>query len=104
MLLGGHFHSGVPRLCLPCLPSRDATDVNALCVSVTNLSAPNNVLKMYIIISLICFFNKLNMMRNYYERLDDVFEIKIQLFMQSRIRTANFVNIDPFVFKLCCVK
>ena len=24
MLLGGHFHSGAPRLCLPCLPSRDA--------------------------------------------------------------------------------
>ena len=24
MLLGGPFHSGAPRLCLPCLPSRDA--------------------------------------------------------------------------------
>ena len=25
MLLGGHFHSGAPRLCLPCLTTRDAT-------------------------------------------------------------------------------
>ena len=24
-LLGGPFHSGAPRLCLPCLPCRDAT-------------------------------------------------------------------------------
>ena len=27
ILLGGPFHSGAPRLCLPCLPSRDATAV-----------------------------------------------------------------------------
>ena len=35
------------------------------------------------------------MMRNYYERLEEVFEVNIQLFMQSRICTTNFVNIDP---------
>ena len=34
-------------------------------------------------LSLICFFKKLNMMRNYYERLEEVFEDNIQLFMQS---------------------
>ena len=28
-LLGGPFHSGAPRLCLPCLPYRDATDSQA---------------------------------------------------------------------------
>ena len=28
MLLGGPFHSGAPRLCLPCLPSRDAAVVS----------------------------------------------------------------------------
>ena len=27
LLLGGPFHSGAPRLCLPCLPSRDAACV-----------------------------------------------------------------------------
>ena len=50
------------------------------------------------------FFKKLNMMRNYYERLEEVFEVNIQLFMQSRMCTTNFVNIDPIVFKLCCVE
>ena len=38
------------------------------------------------------------MMRNYSERLDEVFEVNIQLFMQSRICTTNFVDIDPIVF------
>ena len=38
------------------------------------------------------------MMRNYYERLADVFEVKIQLCMQSILWTAN---IDPLV-RLCC--
>ena len=50
------------------------------------------------------FFKKLNMMRNYYERLEEVFEVNIQLFMQSRICTTNFVNIDPIVLKLCYVE
>ena len=27
---GGGFHSGAPRLCLPCLPSRDAADSKTL--------------------------------------------------------------------------
>ena len=44
------------------------------------------------------------MMTNYYERLEEVFEANIQLFMQSRICTTNFVNIDPIVLKLCCVE
>ena len=35
------------------------------------------------------------MMRNYYERLEEVFEVNIQLVMQSRICTTNVVNIDP---------
>ena len=43
------------------------------------------------------FFKELNMMRNYYLRLEDVFEVNIQLFMQSRICTTNFFNIDPIV-------
>ena len=50
------------------------------------------------------FFKKLNMMRNYYERLHEVFEVNIQLFMQSKICTTIFVNIDPIVLKLCCVE
>ena len=38
------------------------------------------------------------MIRNYCERLEDVYEVKIQLFMQSRICTANVVdNIDPLL-------
>ena len=44
------------------------------------------------------------MMRNYYERLEEVVEANIQLFMQSRICTTNFVNIDPIVLKSCCVE
>ena len=44
------------------------------------------------------------MMGNYYERLEEVFEVNIQLFMQSRICTKHFVNIDPIVLKLCCVE
>ena len=53
---------------------------------------------------IICFLKTLNMMRKYYERLYDMCEVKIQLFMQSRICTANFFNIDPLVYKLCCVE
>ncbi len=52
-------------------------------------------------LSLICFFKKLNLMRNYYERLEEVFDVNIQLFMQSRICTTNVVNIVPIVLKLC---
>ena len=43
-------------------------------------------------------------MRKYYERLEEVFEVNIQLFMQSRICTTIFFNIDPIVLKLCCVE
>ena len=50
------------------------------------------------------FFFKLNMLRNYYERLEEVFEGNMQLFMQSRICTTQFFNIDPIVLKLCCVE
>ena len=50
------------------------------------------------------FLKKLNMMRNYYERLDEVVDVNIQLFMQSRICTTYFVNIYPIVLKLCCVE
>ena len=50
------------------------------------------------------FFKKLNIMRNYFERLEEVIEVNIQLFMQSRISTTNVVNIDPIVLKLCCVE
>ena len=44
------------------------------------------------------------MMINYYERVEEVFEVNIQLFMQSRICVTNFVNIDPIVLELCCVE
>ena len=43
------------------------------------------------------FFKKLNMIRNDCERLEDVYEDKTQLFMQSRICTANLVDIDPLL-------
>ncbi len=44
------------------------------------------------------------MMRNYDERLEEVFEVNIQLLMESKICTTNLVNIDPIVLKLCCVE
>ena len=34
-------------------------------------------------------------------RGEKIFEVNIQLFMQSRICTTNVVNIDPIVLKLC---
>ena len=43
------------------------------------------------------FFKKLKMLKNYYERLEEVVEVNIQLFMQSRICTTNVVNIVPIV-------
>ena len=53
--------------------------------------------EIYQILNHIRFLKKLNTMRNYYERLEEVFEVNIQLLMQSRIRTTNVVNIDPIV-------
>ena len=38
---------------------------------------------------------KLNMMINYYVRLEEVSEVKIELFLQSRICTTIFFIIDP---------
>ena len=68
---------------------------NTLSATVTNLSR----LK-FTKFSVSCFFKKLNMMRNHYERLEEVFEVNMQLFMQSRICTTN-VNIDRIVLILC---
>ena len=50
------------------------------------------------------FLKTLNMMRNYYERLEEVFEVNIQILMESRICTTHFVNIDLIVLKLCCIE
>ena len=75
---------------------------NTLSVTVTHLRQISAYI--YKILSLICFFKKLNMMKIYYERLEEVFEVNIQLLMESRICTTNFVNIDPIVLKLCCVE
>ncbi len=43
MLLGGPFHSGAPRLCLPCLPSRDATAVSRKGMSLSKCAMPRKL-------------------------------------------------------------
>ena len=78
---------------------------NTSSVTVTNLSIGTYYVLTFTKFSVsFAFLKKLNMMRNYYERLEEVFEVNIQLFMQSTICTTNFLNIDPIALKLCCVE
>ena len=78
-------------------------NANASCVTVTNLYAHMCLNVQQLSVSF-CFYKKLTMIRNDYDRVEEVFEVNIQLLMQSRKSTTHFINIDPIVLKLCCVE
>ena len=48
-ILGGPFHSGAPRLCLPCLPCRDAT-AHIRCISTVKFKLVKSVTHSFLLV------------------------------------------------------